>query len=150
MDRKILGTREMMLLAAPLIGGLVLFFAGQNLIPAFVEKPAVRKTPDPVPVSITELPAPDYLDRELFESAIRVRPYSQPVTSKIQTPHQKEPPPAYRISFIYIGNGSYAIINGRLYKEGDRISPDEKIIKISPDGVLLRGKWGDRWIKFSE
>ncbi len=62
-----------------------------------------------------------------------------------------EKPPQYRVIFTYVGLiKSYAIINGRLLKEGDKVSNVERIIKIKKDGVLLSGKWGKRWIKVIE
>ena len=64
---------------------------------------------------------------------------------------QPEKPPQYRVIFTYVGLiKSYAIINGRLLKEGDKVSNVERIIKIKKDGVLLSGKWGKRWIKVIE
>ncbi len=62
-----------------------------------------------------------------------------------------ERPPQYRVIFTYVGLiKSYAIIDGRLLKEGDKVSNVERIIKIKKDGVLLSGKWGKRWIKVME
>ncbi|WP_457600138.1 hypothetical protein [Hydrogenivirga sp.] len=63
----------------------------------------------------------------------------------------QESPPAYVLSFTYVGDKrSYAIINDRLLREGDSVSPEEKILKITRDGVLLSGKWGKRWLRISE
>ncbi|MDQ7056696.1 MAG: hypothetical protein Q9M89_09710 [Persephonella sp.] len=80
------------------------------------------------------------------EGIITVEPYRAEIETK--TAQEMEKPPQYTISFIYIGKGRYVIINGKLLKEGENISKNEKIIKIYRDGVLLKGKWGERWIRF--
>lgn len=55
--------------------------------------------------------------------------------------------PDYEIQFIYIGaQDKYVLINNKLYKEGDSISRNEKIIKIEKNRILLEGVWGKRWI----
>lgn len=57
-------------------------------------------------------------------------------------------PPNYELSFTYISSGKkYAIINGMLFTEGQNVSSEERIIKITKEGVLLSGKWGKRWLK---
>jgi len=64
---------------------------------------------------------------------------------------QEEQPPSYRVTFTYVGAlRSFAIIDGKLFREGDMVSENEKIVKINRDGVLLSGKWGERWIKILE
>ena len=64
---------------------------------------------------------------------------------------KQEKPPPYRVSFTFVGAiRSFAIIDGRLFKEGDMVSKDEKIVKIMRDGVLLSGKWGRRWLRILE
>ncbi|GEM_PF-2691242 len=69
----------------------------------------------------------------------------------VQKPKKEEKPPEYRVTFTFVGTvRNYAIINGRLLKEGDPVSENEKIIKIRKDGVLLTGKWGERWLKIME
>ncbi len=62
----------------------------------------------------------------------------------------KNSPPSYRVTFIFLGEKKFAIVNGILFREGDRISPEEKIIKIKEDGIILYGKWGERWIPLSK
>ncbi len=63
--------------------------------------------------------------------------------------NKNEKAPLYKIEFIYIRkNSKYVIINGRIYREGDKISDKEYIAKIKEDGILLNGYWGLRWIKF--
>ncbi|MDQ7039207.1 MAG: hypothetical protein Q9N26_08480 [Aquificota bacterium] len=62
-----------------------------------------------------------------------------------------ERPPSYRVTFTYVGvRRNYAIINGLLFREGDHISPHERIVKITREGVLLSGRWGERWLKVLE
>ena len=64
---------------------------------------------------------------------------------------KEEKPPSYKVTFTYVGAvRSFAIIDGRLFREGDMVSENERIIKIKRDGVLLSGKWGERWIKILE
>ena len=77
-----------------------------------------------------------------------------PQVTRVEEPAQEtsqkppEKPPEYTVIFTYVGLlKSYAIINGRLLKEGDMVSNEERIIKIKRDGVLLSGRWGKRWIK---
>lgn len=55
-------------------------------------------------------------------------------------------PPSYSLQFVFIGRKRYAIVNGKLFMEGEHISPDEKIVKITKRGVLLYGRWGKRWL----
>jgi hypothetical protein len=73
-------------------------------------------------------------------------PKPQPARKELQ-----EKPPAYRVTFTYIGlKKSYAIINGQLFEEGDHVSPYERIVKITREGVLLSGRWGERWLPLLE
>ncbi|QAR31845.1 hypothetical protein EP073_00025 [Geovibrio thiophilus] len=56
-------------------------------------------------------------------------------------------PPKYRISSILRGEDrTFAVINGKIYHRGDKISADEHIARIETRRILLKGKWGDRWI----
>lgn len=59
-------------------------------------------------------------------------------------------PPPYRLSFTFVGRKKYAIINGKLFREGERISPHERIVRISEGKVLLSGRWGKRWLILGE
>ncbi len=61
-----------------------------------------------------------------------------------------EKPPSYRVQFVFVGKKNYAIINGRLLREGDYLSQEEKIVKITRKGVLLSGRWGKRWLYIVE
>ncbi len=96
---------------------------------------------------------PDYkqvksINISLIEKSLDIVPYKEETISEKKI---KEPPPDYKIRFIYIGiNKKFVMINGKLYRENDRISKDERIKKIEKDRILLTGKWGERWILFSK
>lgn len=63
---------------------------------------------------------------------------------------EPEGPPKYRISSILKGEDrTFAVINGKIYHRGDKISEDEHIARIDTRRILLKGKWGDRWIAVS-
>lgn len=56
-------------------------------------------------------------------------------------------PPQYKINSILKGEDrTFAVINGKIYHRGDKISEDEKIARIETRRILLKGKWGERWI----
>ncbi len=109
-----------------------------------------------------ELPGvPDFqfqevkLDRRAFEvlRSIELKrkvevPVERAEAQEVQRPPEK--PPAYRVQFVFLGEKKYAIIDGRLFKEGDPVSPEEKIVKITRKGVLLSGRWGKRWLYLIE
>ena len=87
------------------------------------------------------------INTAFIKNSLDVHPYKQEITSDKKI---KEPPPEYKVNFIYIGiNKKFVMINGKLFRENDRISKDERIIKIEKDRILLKGKWGERWIDFS-
>ena len=54
-------------------------------------------------------------------------------------------PPDYVLTFTFIGEKRYAILNGSLYREGDIVG-EEKIARIEKGKVLLTGRWGKRWV----
>ncbi|WP_457623257.1 hypothetical protein [Persephonella sp.] len=86
------------------------------------------------------------INSSYIANVIEIKPYKETITTENNNIGE---PPEYNISLIYIGvNKRFAIINGQIYKEKDRISSDEVVKKIFKDGVLLDGKWGERWIKF--
>ncbi len=69
----------------------------------------------------------------------------------VQVMERPEKPPQYRVTFTYVGlKKNYAIINGMLFREGDPVSPDERVVKITREGVLLSGRWGERWLRVVE
>ncbi len=84
-------------------------------------------------------------------SAVDVK---RPVPTEPRRPvslEKPERPPTYRVTFTYVGERrNYAIINGMLLKEGDPVSQYERVVKITREGVLLSGKWGERWLPVVE
>ncbi len=54
-------------------------------------------------------------------------------------------PPNYRLTFTFVGKRRYAIIDGNLYREGDKLKY-ERLIKVEKNRVLLDGRWGKRWV----
>ncbi len=144
---KLLGTKELVYLSFPIILWVMFYFVTVDFFKDFVT--AKWKLPNPAQPETFSVPykiRTENINLSEIESIITVKPYKAAVKPK--TAQKKESPPQYKISFIYIGKDRYVIINGKLLKEGENISRDEKIIKIYRDGVLLKGKWGERWIRF--
>ena len=144
---KLLGTKELVYLSFPIILWVMFYFVTVDFFKDFVT--AKWKLPNPTQPETFSVPykiRTENINLSEIESIITVKPYKASVKPK--TAQKKESPPQYKISFIYIGKDRYVIINGKLLKEGENISRDEKIIKIYRDGVLLKGKWGERWIRF--
>ena len=145
---KNIGNRELVILVSPLILGVFIFV----LLNSFVKQKIINYWRDPLNYypEVVDFEFKEKkekkVDIDLLQSLLYVRPYTVKKDEKKKIP--RKPPPQYKISFIYIGKNRYTIINGRLYREGDMISPDEKIVRISKNGVLLKGKWGERWIEF--
>ncbi|NPA42014.1 MAG: general secretion pathway protein GspB [Aquificae bacterium] len=53
----------------------------------------------------------------------------------------------YELRFVFVGKRErYAIINGKLVREGEKLYEGVRVLKITPDGVLLSGKGGRRWV----
>ncbi len=72
---------------------------------------------------------------------------SSPEEAAAAVREEPEGPPKYRISSILKGEDrTFAVINGKIYHRGDKISEDEQIARIETRRILLKGKWGDRWI----
>ncbi|MBK3331624.1 hypothetical protein GWK41_00925 [Persephonella atlantica] len=144
---KILGNREIAYLSFPIALGVLFYFLTADFVKSLIVKS--WKLPD------YHQTKPVYLFSEFYKEGLKlseikdiitVKPYE--ITVKTKTVQEEEKPPRYLISFIYIGKSRYVIINGKLLKEGENVSKDEKIVKIYTDGVLLKGKWGERWIRF--
>ncbi|SNZ02884.1 Type II secretion system protein B [Persephonella hydrogeniphila] len=149
MNVKKLGTKELIILVSPLIVGIFVYIFFSNLVREKVIdiwSDYFEYRPQIAEIHFKKKENEFKIDMTLLDSLISVKPFSIPEIRKKET--LEKPPPEYKISFIYIGKNRYVIINNRLYKEGDRISPDEKIVRITKDGILLNGKWGERWIKF--
>jgi len=145
---KKIGSKELTILVSPLIVGIFIFvifsdFIKQQIINHW--KDLLNYYPEVIDFEFSEKKEKK-ADILFLQTVIQVRPYTAKTVEKAAAP--QKPPPYYKISFVYIGKNRYTIINGKLYREGEKISPDEKIVRISKDGVLLKGKWGERWIKF--
>jgi len=146
---KLLGTKDLFMLVLPLVAGTILYLGLGNLLKRIFPMKEEYITTSSLP-DVLEFKDYEFIDPELFAASIKVKPYKITTSQKNNsiTTENKEPPPSYKISFIYIGNHKYVIIDNKLYKEGDTLPSSEKIVKITKSGVLLRGKWGDRWVKF--
>ena len=54
------------------------------------------------------------------------------------------------VSMTYIsGTTRYAVINGKLFKEGDKVNNELRIKQITPSKVLISDLASERWIKVS-
>jgi hypothetical protein len=102
------------------------------------------------------LPDFELIDGELREEAIRVLTYidlGKRVKPQVQEREKAQPdkPPSYVLRFTFIGEKRrYAIINDMLVNEGHTLPSGEKVVKITRKRVLLRGRWGERWISISD
>ncbi|WP_457639301.1 hypothetical protein [Persephonella sp.] len=143
-NTKLLGIKDILVLALPVVFGAVVFLTVKEYLISSIP-PAYK-----IHIPSIDLPEKKYskIEPEIMEAVLTVKPYTVQPAQKPETA-EKTPPPQYRISFIYIGKEKYTIIDGKLYSEGDRLPSDEKIIKITKSGVLLKGRWGERWIEFS-
>ncbi len=145
---KKIGNKELIILASPLIIGVFIFILLNGYIKNKILnhwRDILNYYPEIIDFEFKEKKEKK-VDIELLQTLLYVKPYTIKTVQK--TKNLQKPPPFYKINFIYIGKNRYTIINGKLYTEGERISPEEKIVRISKNGVLLRGKWGERWIKF--
>ena len=135
-----------LLLVAPAVGGFIVsWYAGQA-----IREDLMRKINRETEVSVKPITA---VDLQTLRTAQRLTSplASLPVVPYVPQQAQeetKEPPPNYKLSFVYVGRSKkFAVINGKLYKEGDLLPSEERILKIRKDSILLTGKWGERWIK---
>jgi len=150
MNIKKLGIRELVMLVSPLILGVSIYVFLSGFVKEKISEiwsDYFEYRPQITEIGFRKEQKEYRIDLSLISSLIFVKPFSVPQQVQ-QREKPEEPPPQYKISFIYIGKNRYAIIDKKLFKEGDRISPDEKIVRITKDGILLNGKWGERWIKF--
>ncbi len=149
---KILGrltVKEYILLSLPIIIAIFLY----TLFSSYLERAIYKIAEDNLNYSpeIPQIPSIVRIKTEgeqTLISLIEVRPYTAPKIEEKTKTVEKAPPPTYRISFIYIGKHKYVIIDNKLWSEGDTLPYGEKILRITKDGVLVTGKWGERWIKF--
>jgi len=57
------------------------------------------------------------------------------------------PAPEYRVSSILVGKvRQFAVINDMVVEIGDKLSYGETITAIKDGQVLVKGKWGERWL----
>ncbi|EDP76669.1 hypothetical protein [Hydrogenivirga sp. 128-5-R1-1] len=140
----------MLLLPVPL--SVVVGYYVSGLLASGVEERLVPTTGK----ELHTLPDFEFKEVEFNPEVVNVLSYIDLKPKKAEKPpaetgKEPEKPPTYVLSFTYVGERRrYAIINGMLVKEGDRLSPEEKVVRITREGVLLSGKWGKRWLRVSE
>lgn len=141
-------SRYIILLLAPV--PVLMFVAYQ--VSSFIHSHLIHQPPPPGK-ELARLPDLQFKEAEQKKGVldmiglIDVRGWKLKETPAQLTEKEPERPPSYRVTFTYVGpRKSYAIINGRLFKEGDPVSPAERIVKITREGVLLSGRWGERWL----
>jgi hypothetical protein len=82
-----------------------------------------------------------------FDNSETYKQFSEASESSTETIIEDDTPPRYKVSSIIKGEDrTFAVINGKIYRRGDKISENEVIARIDSRRILLRGKWGDRWI----
>ncbi len=145
-----LTVREYILLSLPIIVAILFYILFSSNFEKIIYKvaegnlnymPEVPEIPSVIRTTETE-------DKSTLISLLEVRPYTAPKIEEKPKTVEKAPPPTYRISFIYLGKRRYVIIDNKLWSEGDTLPYGEKILRITKDGILVTGKWGERWIKF--
>ncbi len=146
----------LILLIPPLLALVVAYYAESFLFKQLESFAKPKRTSFQIP-QMVNMPEPTF-DRENIKALRRLfkeeeeRSFKAPQGVPLPKPAQRQekqekPPPSYTLSFVFLGpEGNYAIINGRVFKEGDRVSPDERIVKITKEGVVLEGRWGRRWL----
>lgn len=146
----------LMLLVPPILALVAAYYAEDFFFKRLESFAKPRKPSLQIP-QLVGIPEPTF-DREnikalrsLFkeeEKPISKIPQGVPLPKPVQgQKEQEKPPPSYTLSFVFLGpEGNYAIINGKVFREGDRVSPDERIVKITKEGVVLEGRWGRRWL----
>ncbi len=149
-DFKKLKAKEILLLFLPVIVGgflsIVFYPFLQNILYSLFEKNLnySLKIPE-IDFKIRKSPK---IYQETVSSLLEIKPYKAPLQMDRPANINKNPAPSYKISFIYIGKNKYVIINNKLWSEGDTLPSGEKILRITRNGILVTGKWGERWIKF--
>lgn len=168
---KRLGAREAALVTVPLIISGWIFY-GAYLGSSFMLKPALKN----ISGAPSSAESPLYKVRPLAEKLtsadfsrqteeFTLRPvdersffasldnsetytqFSEAASASPGTQTTEDTPPRYKVSSILKGDDrTFAVINGKIYRRGDKISENEEILRIDTRRILLRGKWGDRWI----
>lgn len=126
------------------------FLAWRLLIPTSVPAPVDRsegagaaavpgKTPDDVDLTAhDQTPAPDPVHTVQNEQDPAAPPENLPVEITLDT----APPDWPRLSLQMLfhspqGDRSFVQINGRSYREGERLDDGPEVLAIAPDGVVL-------------
>lgn len=83
----------------------------------------------------------------LLDNSETYTQFSETARASPDTQITEDTPPRYKVSSILKGEDrTFAVINGKIYRQGDKISENEEIARIEVRRILLRGKWGERWI----
>ncbi len=143
--------RYALLLIAPLpVALLIGYYAGffvESMVREAVLRAEDKQYPQVPDFEVKEIA----LSPEVFEVLSEVKLKRGKVQKQVAEKKEVKAPPSYRLSFTYVGPKSrYAIINGRLVKEGEMLSEEERVIRITRKGVLLSGRWGRRWLWVGE
>jgi hypothetical protein len=58
-----------------------------------------------------------------------------------------EPAPDYSLTTIFRGSKKqFAVVNDKIYRINDSLPSGEKVVLIESGKILLKGKWGKRWL----
>lgn len=83
-------------------------------------------------------------------SYVELRPKVEK-TVQTEVPQERpQEPPSHKVQLVFLGRRNYAIVDGRLLREGEDLSPEERVVRITKDGVLVSGRWGKRWLRVLE
>lgn len=82
-------------------------------------------------------------ERQVAVAAVKNTADTKESDEKVELP----PTPKYLVSSIFVGKiRQFAVINDKVVKIGDKLSYGEEIINIKDGKILVKGKWGDRWL----
>lgn len=57
------------------------------------------------------------------------------------------PAPVYKVTGVFVGKlQKFAVVNDKMVKIGDKLKSGEKVTEIQNSRILLKGRWGDRWL----
>jgi len=94
----------------------------------------------------------DYRNREFIKKQINdiyvVNKMNESDRSKSSSSEAPLPPaPEFRVSTIFIGTSRrFAVVNDNVVRIGDALTSGEQVVAIEDGKVLLKGRWGDRWL----
>jgi len=83
-------------------------------------------------------------------SYVELRPKVEKTAQTEVTQERLQEPPSHKVQLVFLGRRNYAIVDGRLLREGEDLSPEERVVRITKDGVLVSGRWGKRWLRVLE